>query len=112
AEVLFAILRPRAAAERLDQVGNLLVAGELVGAGAGNVEDLAAQRQHRLARAVARLLGRAACRVTLNDEEFRALRSRLSAVCQLAWQAQLAHCGLAADFLFLTALQALVRAGN
>ena len=60
AQVLVAIMRARPAAERLDEIGELLVLRELVLAGAGHVEDLAAQRQHRLRRAVARLLGRAA----------------------------------------------------
>src|SRR3546814_11184791 len=52
----------RAAAERQRDVGDFLVALQLVGRGAGDVEDLAAQRQHRLGLARARLLGWAACR--------------------------------------------------
>ena len=91
AQVFVAVFRARAAAERLDQVGDLLVGAELVAAGAGDVEDLAAQRQDRLGGAVARLLGRAAGRVALDDEELGAVRGVLRAVGQLAGQAQLAH---------------------
>ena len=42
AEVLLAILRARAAAECLDEIGDLLVGAELLTAGRGDVEDLAA----------------------------------------------------------------------
>ena len=64
-------------------------------AGAGDVEDLAAQRQHRLVGAVARLLGRAAGRIAFDDEEFGAGGGVLRAVGELAGQPQLAHRGLA-----------------
>ena len=97
AQILVAVFRARAAAERLDQVGDLLVGGELVVAGAGDVEDLAAQRQHGLAGAVARLLGRAAGGVALDDEELGAGGGVLRAVGELAGQAQLADRGLARD---------------
>ena len=95
AQILVAVFRARAAAERLDQVGDLLVGGELVVAGAGDVEDLAAQRQHRLAGAVARLLGRAAGRIAFDDEDFGAGGGILRAVGELAGQPQLAHRALA-----------------
>ena len=51
------------------------MAASLSRAGGGDVEDLAAQRQHRLAGAVARLLGRAAGRIALDDEELGARRA-------------------------------------
>ena len=58
----------RSAAERLDQVGDLLI-GDDLGAGRGSdVEDLAADRQDRLRLAVARLLSAAAGAVALNDK--------------------------------------------
>ena len=57
AQLAVAIVRAGAAAESLDQVGKLLVLGELASGGGGDVEDLAAQRQHRLRPAIARLLG-------------------------------------------------------
>ena len=48
----------------------LLGRQHLVDAGALDVEDLAAQRQHRLVLAVAALLGGAAGGVALDDEHF------------------------------------------
>ena len=62
AEVLVAVARAGAGAERLDEIGELLVLRQLLLAGAGDVEDLAAERQDRLGGAVPRLLGRAAGR--------------------------------------------------
>lgn len=106
-QVFFAVFGAGAAAERLDEIGDLLVGGELFAAGAADVQNLAAQGQDGLIGAVARLLGRAARRVTLDDEKFRIFRRVLGAVRQLAGQAQLAHGGLAVDFLFLAAAQAL-----
>ena len=46
---------------------DFLVAEDLVDAGPLDVEDLAAQRQNRLERTVASLLGRPACRVTFHE---------------------------------------------
>ena len=57
AQILLVIMRAGAAAERLHQIGELRVLRQLVLAGRRDVEDLAAQRQHRLRAAVARLLG-------------------------------------------------------
>src|SRR5205085_11896207 len=97
-------------AERLYEVGELLVAGELVLAGRGDVEDFSAQRKNSLRGAVARLLGRAAGRVAFDDEQLGALRGGVAAVGELAGQAQLARRALALRFLFGTAAQALVGA--
>ena len=58
----------------------------LVEARAFDVEDLAAQREHGLVLAVAALLGGAAGRVTLDDEEFGLGRILLLAVGELAGQ--------------------------
>ena len=58
-------------------------------------------------RAVARLLGRAAGRVALDDEQFRAGRAGVGAIGELAGQAQLAGRGLAGDLLLLPPAQAL-----
>ena len=52
-----------------------------------DVEDLALERQHRLGLAVAALLGRAAGRVALDDEQFRQRRILFLAVGELARQA-------------------------
>ncbi len=110
AQILVAIMRAGAAAERLHQVGELLVLRQLVLAGGGDVEDLAAQRQDRLRGAVARLLGRAAGGIALDDENLGALGGAVGAVGELAGQAQLAHRGLARDVLFLAAADALLGA--
>src|SRR5690606_37339457 len=62
--------------------------------------------------AVAGLLGRASGRIALNDEDFRAAGRVLRAVGELAGKAQLAHGGLAVDFLLLATADALVGARN
>ena len=110
AQVLFAIGRGSAAAKGLDEVGELLVAGELVLRRRSDVEDLAAQRQHGLRFPVARLLGGTAGRVTLDDEQFGAILLRGRAIGELAGKAQLADGRLARDVLFLAALDALLGA--
>ena len=55
AQVFFAVAIAGAAAEREQKIGKLLVAFELSRACARDIEDLAAQGQNRLRRAVARL---------------------------------------------------------
>ena len=80
------LLAADAGAERGDQRADLLAAQHLVEAGALDVEDLAAQRQHRLEFAVAALLGGAAGAVTLDDEQFGLRRIALLAVGELAGQ--------------------------
>ena len=77
---------------------------------AGDIEDLAAQGQDRLVRAVARLLGRAAREFAFDDKQFRALRGIVRAVRELAGQAQLARRGLARHVLFGAAAQPLLGA--
>src|SRR5205807_4089494 len=57
-----------------------------------------------------RLLGRAARRIALDDEQLGALRGCIGAIGQLAGQAQLARRALALRFLFLAAADALVGA--
>ena len=75
-----------AGAERGDQRADLLGGDHLVEAGALDIEDLAAERQHRLVLAVAALLGRAAGRIALDDEELGLGRIALLAVGELAGQ--------------------------
>ena len=97
-----------AAAQRLDQVLQLLVLPQLVGRGAGDVQDLAAQRQHRLGLAVARLLGRAAGGIALDQEDL-GLRGVLPrAVGQLAGQPQPPRGGLARGVLALAPAEPLL----
>ena len=57
--------------DRGDQRLDLVVLQDLVDPALLDVDDLAAQRQHRLRVAVAGLLRRAACRIALHDEQLR-----------------------------------------
>src|SRR5690606_1060973 len=88
AQIFFAVVVPGAHAQRKDQITDLLVLRHLGAARAYDVQDLASERKHSLARAVACLLCRAAGAVTLNDEDFGAICCRLRAIGELAGQAQ------------------------
>ena len=85
--------------QRQAEVGDLLVLPHLRRGGAEHVQDLAAERQHRLGLAVAGLLGRAAGAVALDEEELRAVAGGAGAVGELAGEAELLHRGLAAGLL-------------
>ena len=85
-----------AGADRGDQRLDLVVLQDLVDPRLLDVEDLAAQRQHRLGVAVAPLLGRAAGRVALDDEDLRQRRVLDRAVGELARQARVLQRALAA----------------
>ena len=85
-----------AGAERGDQRADLLGRQHLVEAGALDVEDLSAQRQHRLIFAVAALFGGAAGRIALDDEDLGLGRIALLAVGELAGQARDVERALAA----------------
>src|SRR3546814_16800827 len=80
-----------AAAQGLDQIGNLQIGEDLGGGGAGDVEDLAANRQDRLRLAIARLLGRAAGRIALADEAIGARGTLGRPIGELSRAAQLWH---------------------
>ena len=73
-----------AGAQGRDKGSDLGGTQHLVEAGALDVEDLATQWQHRLVLTVAGLLGGAAGRVTLDDEDFGLRRVALLAVGKLA----------------------------
>ena len=103
-------MRAGAASQGLNKIAQLLISGELVARGAGDVENFAAQRQHRLAGAVARLFGRSARRIALDDEEFGSLRRIVRAIRELSRQPQLARRGLARDILFGAAARAFLGA--
>src|SRR3546814_1420165 len=75
-----------AGAQRGDQGADLVGRQHPVEARALDVEDFPPQRQHGLVLAVAALLGRAACGVTLDDEQFAERRVLLLAVGELAWE--------------------------
>ena len=87
AQILIAVMQAGAAAERLDEIGELLVLRKLVLAGGCDVEDFAAQRQDGLRGAVARLLGRTAGGIALDDKNFRALGGAVGAVGKFAGKA-------------------------
>src|ERR1700684_4168335 len=99
-----------AGAQGEDDVAELLVAAHLVGRGAGDVEDFAAQREDRLGRPIARLLGRAAGAFALDEEELRASGAVARAIDELAGQAQFAGRGLARHLLLLAPLLAFLGA--
>ena len=61
-----------AALQRLNENANFFEAEHLVEARLLDVEELSAQRKDRLQDVIASALGASACRVTFNDEEFRA----------------------------------------
>src|SRR5262249_19737237 len=73
-----------AGSQRGDQRADLLAGQHLVHARALDVEDFSAQRQNRLERAVAPLLGRAARAATLDDQYFGLGRIALLAIGELA----------------------------
>ena len=75
-----------AGAERGDQRADLFGGQHFVEARALDIEDFAAQRQHRLELAIAALLGRAAGGVALDDEQFGLGRIALLAIGELARQ--------------------------
>ncbi len=102
------VVTPDAGTERRDERSDLLAAEHAIEAGALDIEDLAAQRQHRLVLAVAPLLGRAAGRIALHDEQLRAVHGRARTVGELAGQAQLAGGRGAGDLLVLAPLQPLL----
>src|SRR5688572_4763686 len=81
------------ATERETEVSDLGVGADLVGGGAGDVENLAADRQDRLGLAVARLLGAAAGAVAFDDEQLGLAGTFARAVGELAGQAELARAG-------------------
>ena len=83
---LFRLAPPDAGAHRGDERADFGRAQHAVEPRALDVEDLALQRQDRLVFAVSPLLGGAAGRVTLDDEEFAFRRVPLLAIRQLARQ--------------------------
>ena len=80
------IVAADAGPQRRDQRPDLLRTEHLVEPRPLDVEDLAPQRQDRLVFAVARLLGRTAGRVALDQEQLRARRVAFLAVGELARQ--------------------------
>ena len=84
-------------AERRDHRLDFVAAQHLVEAGFLDVEDLALDRQDRLEAAIAPLLRRAACRLTLDDVDLAQRRIAFLAVGELAGQRAAVERALAAD---------------
>ena len=110
AKICVLVMRAGAASQRLNKIAQLLISGELVARGVGDVEDFSAQRQHGLGGAVARLFGRSARRIALDDEEFRSLRRIVRAIRELSWEPELARRGFARDIFFGAAAGAFLGA--
>ena len=101
-----------AAAERGDQVRELLVLEDLRRRCALGVQHLAAQRQDRLARAIAALLRRSAGRIAFDDEELALVAVGGAAVAELAGERQPARGRALAHDLLLRGTARLARAGR
>ena len=80
------LVAANAGAQRRDQRADLVRAQHLVEPGALHIENLAAQGQHGLVLAVTALLGRAAGRIALDDEQFGLGRIFLLTIGELAGQ--------------------------
>ena len=106
AQVVFDELIADAGPQGFDQITQFLVGLYLVGRGAGDVQDLAAKRQHRLGLAVAARFRRAAGGIALDQKDFRAFGGGMGAIGQFPRQAQLLGCRLALHFLVVAALEA------
>ena len=78
------ILAADAGAQRLDERADFLRREHAIEARALDVQDLALEREDRLIMAIAPLLGRSACGVTLDEEEFGLGRIAFLAVGKLA----------------------------
>ncbi len=89
------LVAANAGAERRDQGSDLFRGQHLVKTGALHIEDLTPERQDGLVFAMAPLLGRAAGRVTLDDEELGLGRVLFLAIRQLAGQGSDIQCRLA-----------------
>src|SRR2546430_7728990 len=110
AKVLFLVMCSGAAAERLDKIVELLIAREFVARGAGDVQYFAAQRQDRLVRAIARLLGGAAGGIAFDDKEFRPLRRIIRAIREYSRKPELARRGLARNIFLNSPAQSFLGA--
>ncbi|EAQ28787.1 hypothetical protein NAP1_14348 [Erythrobacter sp. NAP1] len=85
-----------AGAHRLDQRADLAAGDDPVETRAFDVEDLASQREDRLVLAVTPTLGRAACAIALDQEQFGLGRIAFAAIGKLAGERGDAHRALAA----------------
>src|SRR4051795_4411567 len=113
AQRLLAVLPADTAAERQRDVAEFLIGAHLVGRGARDIEDLAAQREDRLRLAVASLFRRAAGAVALDEKNLGPGGGVARAVGELAGQPQFARRAFARHLLLLaTALTFLGALGD
>ena len=82
------LVAPDTCAQRSNNIRHLFRGEHLVGARPLDVQDFTADRQHRLKLALAALFRRTACRVALDDENFRLRRVAILAFRKPAWQAE------------------------
>ena len=95
AQIFFAIMRQRPAADRLHQIGELRVGGQLVLAGGRDVEDFSAQGQDRLGLAIARRLALPPAELPSTIKSSEAFGGGVGAIGKLAGKAEFLHRGLA-----------------
>ena len=110
AQVLVAVVRAGAAAERLHQVGELLVLRELVLAGEATLRILPRSGSTAWVARSRACLAEPPAESPSTMKSSEPARRAVGAVGELAGQAQLARRGLARDFLFLAAAQPLLGA--
>ena len=84
AQLVVVVIDAPSAAERLDEIGEVLILPQFLDGSAGHVEDLASEREDRLGLPVARLLCRAARRIALDEENLGALGRCAAAIRKLA----------------------------
>ena len=97
-----------ACSDRRDQRGNLFMTEHPVWTRFLNVEYLAAQWEYGLELTITALLGRTACRFTLNDVQLRTRRVLLRTVRQLTRQCAAIH-RILADYQVARLLRRLTR---
>ena len=86
-------------AQSAEEARYLLIVEDLMLHGFLDVEDLASDRQNSLKRTVAALLGRSACRISLDNEEFAVFGMAARTVGELAGQTSADERRLAQHFL-------------
>ena len=96
-EPIRVVILAKTCPERCDQCRDLLVGEHPVRPGLFDIQDLSPQWQNRLEPSVAALLGGAAGRLALHDEEFALRWIFLGTVGELAGQRAAIHGGLADD---------------
>ncbi len=109
AQGIFVVLRPRATAERLDDIVQFLIGAHFIAAGAGNIKNLTPQRQNCLGFPVARLFSRPSSGIALNKKYFSSLSHFIAAVSQFSWQSGLTCRRFSFDLFFFTPTQTLFR---